>query len=330
MRPPPRSSVEQRRTRPRSSDQPRGRRRRRSRPPSGVIPQPARRSAGPLDEHAGHRAAGTAAASALVPNHGANESRHQSVRVPSPGSISAMSVIAPSDQQRDARRSSGRRRGVSCGARCRRRVRRRGVRGAASGCGVGARVARGHRLRPRPRPGRPSAGASSARTGSARRPSLIWVLSRAISLMWSPGRVDRARSPARRASSMIGSCSLRWTKPRVTISGRPTTDAGLLVDGDHDHEHAVVGERAPVAQDDVADLADRQPVDEDVAGRRPASPRRAEPSAKNSIGVPFSMMKTFSGATPGLDRQAAVLDLHPELAVDRDEVLAAWSARASA
>ena len=97
--------------------------------------------------------------------------------------------------------------------------------------------------------------------------------------------------------------------------------AGLLVDGDHDHEHAVVGERAAVAQHDVADLAHRQAVDVHVAGRRPGVPRRAEPSAKNSIGLPFSMMKMFSGATPSLDRQAAVLDQHPELAVDRDEVL---------
>ena len=33
------------------------------------------------------------------------------------------------------------------------------------------------------------------------------------------------------------------------------------------------------------------------------------------------MMNTFSGSDARLDRQAAVLDLHPELAVDRDEVL---------
>ena len=47
---------------------------------------------------------------------------------------------------------------------------------------------------------------------------------------------------------------------------RPTDHrAGLLVDGDDDHEDAVVGERAAVAQDDLADLADRQAVDEHVA-----------------------------------------------------------------
>ncbi len=38
------------------------------------------------------------------------------------------------------------------------------------------------------------------------------------------------------------------------------------------------------------------------------------------MGWPFSMMKMFSGATPHLGGQPAVLDEHPELAVDRDEV----------
>jgi hypothetical protein len=47
---------------------------------------------------------------------------------------------------------------------------------------------------------------------------------------------------------MIGSFSLRWTKPRVTISGLPDDRAGLLVDGDDDHEDPVVGERSTVAQ----------------------------------------------------------------------------------
>jgi hypothetical protein len=96
--------------------------------------------------------------------------------------------------------------------------------------------------------------------------------------------------------------------------------AGLLVDRHDDHEHPVVGERLAIAQHDVADLADRQPVHVDVAGRHRLA-TRALPSAENSIGVPFSMMKTLSGMTPGLDRQATVLDLHPELAVHRDEVL---------
>ena len=42
------------------------------------------------------------------------------------------------------------------------------------------------------------------------------------------GRVDRRSITRSTASSMIGSCSFRWTKPRVTISGRPTTEPVCL------------------------------------------------------------------------------------------------------
>src|SRR6266550_286999 len=41
--------------------------------------------------------------------------------------------------------------------------------------------------------------------------------------------------------------------------------ARLLVDRDDDHEHPVVRQRLPVAEDDLADLADREAVDEHVA-----------------------------------------------------------------
>ena len=96
--------------------------------------------------------------------------------------------------------------------------------------------------------------------------------------------------------------------------------AGLLVDGDDDHEHAVVGEGSPVAQDDVADIADRQPVDVDVAGGdRGGAPRGAvgEELDRRAVLDDEHVLRR----DPGLDREAAVLDLHPELAVHRDEVL---------
>jgi len=51
---------------------------------------------------------------------------------------------------------------------------------------------------------------------------LICALSSAISLIRSPGWSSASRI-LRIASSMIGSSSLPWTKPRVMISGRPTT-----------------------------------------------------------------------------------------------------------
>src|SRR3972149_10313212 len=46
--------------------------------------------------------------------------------------------------------------------------------------------------------------------------------------------------------------------------GRADDGAALLVNRDHDHEHALVGEGPAVPEDDVPDLADRQAVDEDV------------------------------------------------------------------
>ena len=119
---------------------------------------------------------------------------------------------------------------------------------------------------------------------------------------------------------MIGSCSLRWTKPRVMISGRPIDPAGLLVHGDDDHEHAVVRERAAVAQDDVADVADRQPVDVDVAGGDRGGP------TGGPVGVELDRRAVLDDEhvlrrDARLDRQPTVLDLHPEFAVHRDEVL---------
>ena len=125
---------------------------------------------------------------------------------------------------------------------------------------------------------------------------MICVLSSAISLMWSPGVWIDSMHPLER---LVHDRVLL-----VQVDEAPGHDlgpaddrAGLLVDRHDDHEHAVVGERAPVAQDDVPDVADRQPIDVDVAGGDRTA-RRAVPSAANSIGVPFSRMNTFSGATP--------------------------------
>ena len=124
----------------------------------------------------------------------------------------------------------------------------------------------------------------------------------------------------RTASSMIGSFSLRWTKPRVTISGVPTTEPVCLSTVTTIMNMPSVASDAPVAQDDLADVADRQAVDEDVA----RGDRRAAPGA--AVGEQLDRRAVLDDEDvvrqdPGLDRQAAVLDLHPELAVDRDEVL---------
>ena len=102
--------------------------------------------------------------------------------------------------------------------------------------------------------------------------------------------------------------------------------AGLLVDRDDDHEDAVGRERATVAQHDVADLPTDSPSTIHVAGRYRC------PAPGGAVGVELDRRAVLDdehvlGRDPGLDRKPAVLDLHPELAVDRDEV-AAWSARA--
>ena len=104
------------------------------------------------------------------------------------------------------------------------------------------------------------------------------------------------------------------------ISGSPMTGARLLVDGHDDHEHAVVGEGSTIAQDDVPDIPDRQPVDIDVAGGH----RGGAPCA--AVGRELDRRAVLDdehvlGRDPRLDREAAVLDLHPEFTVHRDEVL---------
>ena len=99
-----------------------------------------------------------------VSNHGAMELRHQSVSAPWPGRASAMSVTAPTTSRkipRIDRPTSGGTVGKATDGSAGPPLRRREVR----------RVARRFVaiVRPRPRPGRPSAAAWSARTGSATR-----------------------------------------------------------------------------------------------------------------------------------------------------------------
>ncbi len=99
----------------------------------------------------------------------------------------------------------------------------------------------------------------------------------------------------------------------------PDDRARLLVDRDDDHEHAVVGQGPPVAQDDLADVAHGQTVDVDVAGGDGrAAPRRAV--GEDLDRHPVLDDEDVLRGDPGLDRQAPVLDLHAELAVHRDEV----------
>ena len=137
--------------------------------------------------------------------------------------------------------------------------------------------------------------------------------------MWSPGfSIDGDDPLDRRLHERIALVAM---DEAAGDDLRPADDvAGLLVDRDHDHEHAVVGEGAPVAQDDVADLADRQAVDVDVAGRH----RLAAPGG--AVGQDLDRLAVLDDEDvlrrdAGLDGQPAVLDLHPELAVHRDEVL---------
>ena len=65
------------------------------------------------------------------------------------------------------------------------------------------------------------------------------------------------------------------TKPRAMISGMRIDRAGLPVDGDDRHDHAVDREVPAIAQHFVADLADARAVDEHAAGRTPFPTMRA-------------------------------------------------------
>ena len=104
----------------------------------------------------------------IAPNHGANDVRStSSVSAPLPGQdAGAMSVIAPRTSRTIPtieRTTSGVIRRANAAP-----ARRVAAVVARPACGS-SRVGGSPSSRPRPRPGRPSAGASSARTGSARR-----------------------------------------------------------------------------------------------------------------------------------------------------------------
>src|SRR5450759_3421177 len=95
--------------------------------------------------------------------------------------------------------------------------------------------------------------------------------------------------------------------------------ARLLVHG-HDHdEHAIVGQGSAVAQHDFTHVADGEAVYEDVAGgnRRGA----AGGAVREELdGLTVLDDEDILGRHSRFHGQAAVLDEHPELAVDRDEV----------
>ena len=86
------------------------------------------------------------------------------------------------------------------------------------------------------------------------------------------------------------------------------------VDGDEDHDHALLGEHAPVAQHAVADVAD-DAVDVQVAGRHAARLRRAR-RRSSSMTSPSSHTSTWSAgdahhaARAGRGHQVAVLAVH--------------------
>ena len=167
IRPPPRSSP--RMSRARISKTPSAAMYAMASPPS-VIPQPEPAFLpGPAAIHQPPARSRNGSSQRPASNHGAMESRHQSVRAPSPGRTRAMSVIAPRaiiTVPKIERTTSGLTRPKKLFV-----LRRRGARVAPV---FADRVVLDRRrvakARPRPRRGRPWAGASSARRGSARRP----------------------------------------------------------------------------------------------------------------------------------------------------------------
>ena len=150
---------------------------------------------------------------------------------------------------------------------------------------------------------------------------MIWVLSRPTSLMWSPGvsmAVDHALD-----GLLHDRVALVEVDEAAGHDLRPADDlAGLLVHRDDDHEHPVVRERAAVAQDDLADVADRQAVHEHVSGGDRAAAMRGAVRVeldRRAVLDDEHVLRRHAR----LDGEAAVLHLHAELAVHRDEVLSA-------
>ena len=121
------------------------------------------------------------------------------------------------------------------------------------------------------------------------------------------GAASRSRSRPRLAASAIdartacfassrrSSASGAYTQPRVTISGPVTISPVCGVDGDDHDDDALLGERAPVAQHAVADVAD-DAVDVHVAGghRAPFDVERRRASSVTTS--PSSQTSTWSSA----------------------------------
>ena len=96
---------------------------------------------------------------------------------------------------------------------------------------------------------------------------MIWAFSRPGSEKCSPGRSmeDAIRAAAPGDELVVGF----GDKATSDYLGGSDEGAVLLVHGDDDQEHAVLGQRLAVAQDDVTDLADRDAVDVDTTGLDP-------------------------------------------------------------
>ena len=102
------------------------------------------------------------------------------------------------------------------------------------------------------------------------------------------------------------------------ISGPVSTLRGLRVDGDDDHDHALLGEHAAVAQDALADVAD-DAVDVQVAGRHPSDRGQSVVGELEHVAV-LAQQHVVVGDThrppePGVGDEMAIL------AVDRHVVV---------
>src|SRR3954453_12876972 len=252
----------------------------------------------------------------MVPNHGENTPVHQLVNAPSPGSVSAMSVIAPSTSSVSPmieRTTSGVSRAVS----------------PSRGFGRRARDALVAGLRAVER--RRVATSDFHDHGEDHGPPLRLLIQeareRVLDLRVEQGdladvvawRVDGLRHPLERLLHDRVLLVQMDEAPRDDL-GLADDGARLLVDGHDDEEHAVIRECPTIAQHDVPDVADRQPVDVDVAGGHRRGPAGRSVRRELDRRAVLDDEHVLRGDA-GLDREPAVLDLHPELAVHWDEVL---------
>ncbi len=103
------------------------------------------------------------------------------------------------------------------------------------------------------------------------------------------------------------------------ISGPMTTDAGVDVDAGDDDHHALLGQHLAVAEDPVADVADAEPVDVEVAGRDPLHLPHALVGDLHAVAV-LAQEDVVVGQAHR-PRQGGVVDHVLVLAVHRDEPL---------